>query len=60
MYRCAGEVAAAKNNFCGVGVAYNARIAGTALTSVFKYTPPPNTAPPLTASDLPLSSASDF
>ena len=41
MYRCAGEVAAAKNNFCGVGVAYNARIAGTALTSVFKYNPPP-------------------
>ena len=26
--RCAGEVAAAKNNICGVGVAYGAHIGG--------------------------------
>lgn len=26
--RCAGEVAAAKNDFCGIGVAYEAKVAG--------------------------------
>ena len=26
--RCAGEVSAAKNNICAVGVAYNSRIGG--------------------------------
>lgn len=31
--RCAGEVAAAKNNVCGVGVAYDARIAGERILS---------------------------
>lgn len=29
--RCAGEIAAVPNNFCGVGVAYNAKIAGIRL-----------------------------
>ena len=27
--RCAGEVSAAKNDVCGVGVAYNSKIGGT-------------------------------
>ncbi|KAI9727882.1 MAG: pheromone processing endoprotease [Chrysothrix sp. TS-e1954] len=31
--RCAGEVAAAKNNVCGVGVAWDARIAGIRILS---------------------------
>ena len=31
--RCAGEVAAAKNNVCGVGVAYNSKIAGIRILS---------------------------
>jgi kexin len=31
--RCAGEVAAAKNNVCGVGVAYDARISGVRILS---------------------------
>ncbi|CAD5123749.1 unnamed protein product [Dimorphilus gyrociliatus] len=29
--RCAGEIAAVPNNFCGVGVAFNAKIAGIRL-----------------------------
>jgi kexin len=31
--RCAGEVAAAKNNVCGVGVAYDSRVAGIRILS---------------------------
>ncbi|ODV89953.1 hypothetical protein CANCADRAFT_17972, partial [Tortispora caseinolytica NRRL Y-17796] len=31
--RCAGEVAAVRNNFCGVGVAYNAKVAGIRILS---------------------------
>lgn len=31
--RCAGEVAAGKNNVCGVGVAYNSKIAGIRILS---------------------------
>jgi len=31
--RCAGEVAAARNNVCGVGVAYDARISGVRILS---------------------------
>lgn len=31
--RCAGEISAVKNNVCGVGVAYNARIAGLRILS---------------------------
>jgi kexin len=31
--RCAGEVAAAKNDVCGVGVAYDSRIAGVRILS---------------------------
>lgn len=31
--RCAGEVAAVKNNVCGVGVAYGARISGVRILS---------------------------
>jgi kexin len=31
--RCAGEVAAGKNDFCGLGVAYNAKIAGVRILS---------------------------
>ncbi|KAJ3369238.1 pheromone processing endoprotease [Kappamyces sp. JEL0680] len=31
--RCAGEVAAAKNNVCGVGVAYTAKVAGIRILS---------------------------
>lgn len=31
--RCAGEVAAGKNNVCGVGVAYDARISGQRILS---------------------------
>lgn len=32
IFRCAGEVAAkSKNNVCGVGVAYNARIGGVRM-----------------------------
>ncbi|WPH02395.1 Hypothetical protein R9X50_00525800 [Acrodontium crateriforme] len=31
--RCAGEVAAAKNNVCGVGVAYDSRISGVRILS---------------------------
>ena len=31
--RCAGEVAAVKNNVCGVGVAYNAKVAGLRILS---------------------------
>jgi kexin len=31
--RCAGEVGAVKNNVCGVGVAYNAKVAGVRLLS---------------------------
>ena len=31
--RCAGEIAAVKNNVCGVGVAYNARIGGLRILS---------------------------
>ncbi|KAF2674617.1 kexin precursor [Microthyrium microscopicum] len=31
--RCAGEVAAAKNDVCGVGVAYDARISGVRILS---------------------------
>jgi kexin len=31
--RCAGEVAAAKNNVCGVGVAYDSKIAGIRILS---------------------------
>jgi kexin len=31
--RCAGEVAASKNDVCGVGVAYNARISGLRILS---------------------------
>lgn len=31
--RCAGEVAAAKNELCGLGVAYNARISGIRILS---------------------------
>lgn len=31
--RCAGEIAAAKNNFCGVGVAYDAKVAGIRILS---------------------------
>lgn len=31
--RCAGEVAAVRNNICGVGAAYNARVAGIRILS---------------------------
>ena len=31
--RCAGEIAAAKNDVCGVGVAYNAQVAGIRILS---------------------------
>jgi kexin len=31
--RCAGEVAAAKNDICGVGVAYDAKVAGIRILS---------------------------
>ncbi|KAK8229658.1 KEX1 protease precursor [Phyllosticta capitalensis] len=31
--RCAGEVAAVKNNICGVGVAYDAKVAGVRILS---------------------------
>lgn len=31
--RCAGEIAAGKNQFCGVGVAYNAKVAGLRILS---------------------------
>lgn len=31
--RCAGEVAAVRNNVCGVGVAYNAKVAGIRILS---------------------------
>ncbi|KAG0177892.1 pheromone processing endoprotease [Apophysomyces sp. BC1034] len=31
--RCAGEIAAVKNNVCGVGVAYNAKVAGIRILS---------------------------
>ena len=31
--RCAGEIAAAKNEYCGVGVAYNAKVAGVRILS---------------------------
>ncbi|CAK7269118.1 pheromone processing endoprotease [Sporothrix epigloea] len=31
--RCAGEISAAKNNVCGVGVAYNSKIAGLRILS---------------------------
>ena len=31
--RCAGEVAAAKNNVCGVGVAYDSKVAGIRILS---------------------------
>ena len=31
--RCAGEVAAARNNVCGVGVAYDSRVAGIRILS---------------------------
>ncbi|EEP75781.1 hypothetical protein UREG_00628 [Uncinocarpus reesii 1704] len=31
--RCAGEVAAVKNNVCGVGVAYNGKVAGIRILS---------------------------
>lgn len=31
--RCAGEIAAVRNNVCGVGVAYNAKIAGLRILS---------------------------
>jgi kexin len=31
--RCAGEIAAAKNNICGVGVAYDAHISGVRILS---------------------------
>ncbi|RFU28192.1 hypothetical protein B7463_g8128, partial [Scytalidium lignicola] len=31
--RCAGEIAAVKNNVCGVGVAYNSRISGLRILS---------------------------
>jgi kexin len=31
--RCAGEIAAAKNDVCGVGVAYNAKVAGIRILS---------------------------
>ncbi|KAG5436826.1 hypothetical protein PCK2_001049, partial [Pneumocystis canis] len=31
--RCAGEVAAAKNDFCGLGVAYEAKVAGLQILS---------------------------
>ena len=33
--RCAGEIAAVKNSYCAVGVAYEARIAG--IVFVFIY-----------------------
>ncbi|ORX68896.1 hypothetical protein BCR32DRAFT_211456, partial [Anaeromyces robustus] len=31
--RCAGEIAAGKNDFCGVGVAYNAQVSGVRILS---------------------------
>ncbi|KAI8320136.1 hypothetical protein GQ54DRAFT_241467, partial [Martensiomyces pterosporus] len=31
--RCAGQIAAARNNVCGVGVAYNAKVAGIRMLS---------------------------
>lgn len=31
--RCAGEVAAARNEFCGIGVAYDAKVAGIRILS---------------------------
>jgi kexin len=31
--RCAGEIAAVKNDVCGVGVAYNAKVAGIRILS---------------------------
>ncbi|KAF7338023.1 PHOMO B domain-containing protein [Mycena venus] len=31
--RCAGQVAAVKNNACGVGIAYNSRVAGVRILS---------------------------
>ncbi|ORX91020.1 hypothetical protein K493DRAFT_229099 [Basidiobolus meristosporus CBS 931.73] len=31
--RCAGEIAAAKNDFCGIGVAYEAKVAGLRILS---------------------------
>lgn len=37
--RCAGEVsAAANNNICGVGVAYNSKVAGVCQTSAPAWT----------------------
>lgn len=36
--RCAGEVAAiAGNNYCGVGVAYGAKIGGNPVLSIFWF-----------------------
>ncbi|KAI9504436.1 peptidase S8/S53 domain-containing protein, partial [Coemansia spiralis] len=31
--RCAGQIAAARNNICGIGVAYNAKVAGIRMLS---------------------------
>lgn len=31
--RCAGEIAAVKNDACGLGVAYNAKVAGVRILS---------------------------
>lgn len=37
--RCAGEVsAAANNNICGVGVAYNSKVAGVCLIKALVWT----------------------
>lgn len=29
--RCAGQIAAVKNNVCGVGIAYNSKVAGVRI-----------------------------
>lgn len=31
--RCAGQVAAAKNNYCGIGIAYESKVAGVRILS---------------------------
>lgn len=36
--RCAGEVSAAKNDVCTLGVAYQSRIGGTCIVITFIYT----------------------
>lgn len=33
--RCAGQIAAVKNDVCGVGIAYNSKVAGVRIVRLF-------------------------